>query len=820
MFDALIILGIIFILLTIPFIIRLVWNIRLVKFQKRNFIKPSTSQKLSISNNLVATSLLLVVGLFSIVGGSKKQEVHKGVPTLISFEQYEMNNKTYENAKTFSSKEEFNSIFSNIIGNYRGAYYHFGLLNSDTSFNPTESVDSPKEGGTTDTYNQVAGVTEGDIAKYTEDGKHLIYIHRNTKTLHRISLDGDGEAVETLSLKLRDNFYFTEMFLYKEKLVLFSHSYKTSDTIFLPYYNYPYPYIYNYSLTTYFIYDINTLNLLDEGELLGSYQELRQVDNILYVATNDYVNSNTEDDKFYENVYYFKGKFNSNAITRLYSINLDSHKVISKIGFVGSLDAFYMGIDEYDKKKGKIVITNVRWNYDPEDPVYVAESNVILINYNNGMFEYAGSAVVEGMALTQYYIDVRYNMIRIVTTHGKDERNSLYIFKEDMETDKLELLSILNEGIGKERESVKSVTYTETQVQIVTFYQTDPLYTIDLTNPRKPFIANIVEEPGYSSGLIVWDEALGYTIGIGYMANLDGRTTGIKVSAYSKESEDPIQTIEFSYNIYGYLYAEALGNNGQRMHLLVDKGKNILAFISHGFTNGGTKVLLFNVDFSNKEKPIKLDNELFDKSFDRSIEKLLRYKNKMHILSRDGIYTYDLESKTLSEVKTFITEKEIQFQTSYDEDGLFGIRILRDNQGVSYEKKELAVVINSKEELISLCELWNNNAFNEDSLEFDSALSKLLRTYDDEYFQTKSLIIYTNHNYNVYRPKVTSVKVGIEITLKLTLEIIPEEQRIEDYDIYRTFVLEVDKEDIDNLDIIRIEEYDEEGYLYYHYYQE
>ena len=35
MFDALIILGIILILLTVPLLIRLVWNIRLIKFQKK-----------------------------------------------------------------------------------------------------------------------------------------------------------------------------------------------------------------------------------------------------------------------------------------------------------------------------------------------------------------------------------------------------------------------------------------------------------------------------------------------------------------------------------------------------------------------------------------------------------------------------------------------------------------------------------------------------------------------------------------------------------------------------------------------------------------
>ena len=77
MFDALIILGIILILLTVPLLIRLVWNIRLIKFQKETLLNHQLIKRRAFSNNLVATSLLLVLGLFSIVGGSRKAPVQK-----------------------------------------------------------------------------------------------------------------------------------------------------------------------------------------------------------------------------------------------------------------------------------------------------------------------------------------------------------------------------------------------------------------------------------------------------------------------------------------------------------------------------------------------------------------------------------------------------------------------------------------------------------------------------------------------------------------------------------------------------------------------
>lgn len=49
--------------------------------------------------------------------------------------------------------------------------------------------------------------------------------------------------------------------------------------------------------------------------------------------------------------------------------------------------------------------------------------------------------------------------------------------------------------------------------------------------------------------------------------------------------------------------------------------------------------------------------------------------------------------------------------------------------------------ITSQEELISLCDEWNNKSFDENDEYYNSDLKTLIRSYNDEYFELNNLII-------------------------------------------------------------------------------
>jgi len=219
-------------------------------------------------------------------------------------------------------------------------------------------------------------------------------------------------------------------------------------------------------------------------------------------------------------------------------------------------------------------------------------------------------------------------------------------------------VGFLNKGIGKPNEQVKSVAYQENIIKIVTFLETDPLYTIDVSDPKNPKITNAIEEPGYSSVLMVWDED-GNTVGIGYMANEIGVRIGIKVSAYVTGDVEPTQTIEFPYfnkenEFNGYLFAPALEN--PRHNLLMNKGANLFGFITNGFRvedfDSKARALMFKVDFSNKKEPL-VKHEIANSWLPDNIEKMVMVNSVLHILSPLGNISYNFDNNSFYEMVPF-----------------------------------------------------------------------------------------------------------------------------------------------------------------------
>ena len=80
-------------------------------------------------------------------------------------------------------------------------------------------------------------------------------------------------------------------------------------------------------------------------------------------------------------------------------------------------------------------------------------------------------------------------------------------------------------------ESITSARFVGDTAYVVTFRQTDPLYTIDLSTPTAPKIVGELKLPGFSRYLQPLGE--GYLVGIGRDADpATGRTLGLKVSLF------------------------------------------------------------------------------------------------------------------------------------------------------------------------------------------------------------------------------------------------------------------------------------------------
>jgi hypothetical protein len=85
------------------------------------------------------------------------------------------------------------------------------------------------------------------------------------------------------------------------------------------------------------------------------------------------------------------------------------------------------------------------------------------------------------------------------------------------------------DGLGK-NERIYSVRFIGPRGYVVTFRQTDPLYSVDLSNPAKPTVTGELKITGYSAHLQpAGDNRL---IGIGQEANSQGITRGTQVSLF------------------------------------------------------------------------------------------------------------------------------------------------------------------------------------------------------------------------------------------------------------------------------------------------
>lgn len=135
------------------------------------------------------------------------------------------------------------------------------------------------------------------------------------------------------------------------------------------------------------------------------------------------------------------------------------------------------------------------------------------------------------------------------------QANNLFTLKR--EGNDLELIGQVR-GFGV-NEQIYGTRFIDDMAYVVTFRRTDPLYAIDLSDPRHPTIRGELKIPGFSNFLQSVGE--GWMVGIGQDADQNGRTTGFQVQLFDvRNPEDPKRTSQLLVSTdpisYGYSEAE------------------------------------------------------------------------------------------------------------------------------------------------------------------------------------------------------------------------------------------------------------------------
>ncbi len=238
---------------------------------------------------------------------------------------------------------------------------------------------------------------------------------------------------------------------------------------------------------------------------------------------------------------------------------------------------------------------------------------------------------------------VEENGITTTTIPETKYSNRLYVLDENLK----EIGRI--DDLAKD-EKIYSVRFIGKMGYIVTFEQVDPLFVIDLSDPRNPQIKGELKIPGYSSYLHPYDE--NHIIGIGYNTKANGyggiTNDNMKMSMFDvSDVENPKEM--FSIDIGdSYAYSEIMYNHKA---LFYKKSENLIGFpISY---NGKNRLEIFKIDLENGfEKYAEFIND----KYSSSIERAIYIEDTLYTLHYNKIISYNLN--TFEKIKELELPKE------------------------------------------------------------------------------------------------------------------------------------------------------------------
>lgn len=306
------------------------------------------------------------------------------------------------------------------------------------------------------------------------------------------------------------------------------------------YFDMPYD-SYNFTSVTAINVKNNKEDIKGESYMLSSGQNMYVSEDNFYITYTKYLSEyQLETEVTRELVYPVLSDKNKERIADIEAVSgyvlTDSEK-ISKIARI--LERYIMSLTaEEQTELEKNIREKMKEKYN--NLAKELEKTVIhKIGIKSGDLEYKTHGEVPGTVLNQFSMDERGGYFRIATT--KNQVWSQYI-DDEKERESYSNLYVLDESlkiIGSVEELARgeriySARFMQDRAYLVTFRQTDPLFVIDLKNPRAPEVLGELKIPGYSSYLHPFDND--FLIGLGKEtkeSEWGGVTTlGLKLSLF------------------------------------------------------------------------------------------------------------------------------------------------------------------------------------------------------------------------------------------------------------------------------------------------
>lgn len=443
------------------------------------------------------------------------------------------------------------------------------------------------------TTEQVEGVSEADIVK--TDGKYIYYLFQDELIIFK----AEGENSTFVSrTTLKENGYsdYGDMFLKNNRLILLQ----------------PDDYVDECNFVTIVIYDISdpaNPQQVSTSRQEGYYNSSRMVGDYIYLISNYHINTasiDKDDPASFVPVTETNGKTAAVPADSIYLYEEETYEkqytVIGafnyKDGALSDTASLLGGADNIYCSQGNIILADSNYNSydDSKEGSYSQNSTTVSrLEIKQGKIEYKTTGEVDGTLENQFFIDEHNGYFRFVTTVDMVEiQKRSFDNAEDMViaysfNNTSARLTVLDSNLKKtgeikdlaKGERVYSVRFMGDIAYFVTFRQTDPLFSADLSDPANPKILGELKIPGFSEYMYPYGDGL--LLGFGMDADEDtGRTTYLKISMF--DISDPANVTEQNKTILdGYSYSSALNSSALNNHkaMLVSPDKNLIGFSTH-----------------------------------------------------------------------------------------------------------------------------------------------------------------------------------------------------------------------------------------------
>lgn len=401
---------------------------------------------------------------------------------------------------------------------------------------------APRDTGrdVSDTITQVDGITEADVVKC--DGDSIYYLKNGVLTYLPIA-DGKFGAEQTVSLPSWTNYYKGDLYLTEQGITVVYSSYANAELNGMV------------SVISY-THDENG-KLVQSGTCCqeGYLVDTRVADGMLYLVSStskhfdrtmkesdlhSYVpccGTTTEEFVEAEDILIpdqWSGCQSGISYTLVSAVDLKTAEIRDNKALAGSSGTIYM-------TKNAMYLSS----YDGD------KTRISRISYENGTITPVATTLIDGTPLNQYamhetedaffvaasgYVTISEDGGRTAVRGGL--QNFLYSF--DLSMKQLDRVSFA------QGEQLKAVNYADNFAYIVTFYQTDPLFCIDCTNPKSLKICDEFKVSGYSTFLYPWKEHL-FSFGV----ESNNGMNGIKLMMYDSNENGDLTMLDDHIWAYG-----------------------------------------------------------------------------------------------------------------------------------------------------------------------------------------------------------------------------------------------------------------------------